>query len=277
MWDKINALFFSVIIHCFIAFALFLTIKQSIKIEEKPVESLKSIMQAVTIDESQWKSALQNSHSKVTNQQQELKIQYQILAKKEQLLATKVSQQEQQLRQLQQSEKNQKSKILELKKRQINEILELEVLKFKQIEKKRLKQAELEKQLFEIDKRRKQEESYRLATAIEQARNIQAQKMARLEENKLLKLIQETIINIKNKIEDKWERPRGYYKGLSCKLEIQLKIGGEVKAVFIKINSGNQLFDNSSRRAVYAASPLPIPNEIFQEFTKEPFLLIFKP
>ncbi len=82
--------------------------------------------------------------------------------------------------------------------------------------------------------------------------------------------------DINDKIEAQWIRPRGYYRGLSCDIEIRLKPGGIVKQVNIIRSSGNRIFDESARRATYKASPLPIPNEVFDEFEKE-LILRFKP
>jgi colicin import membrane protein len=92
---------------------------------------------------------------------------------------------------------------------------------------------------------------------------------ARLAEARLIekkRLIKKVKKDIDNKVEDKWVRPRGYYSGLSCTIEIRLRSGGAINQAKIVNSSGNRTFDFSALRAVHSASPLPVPNEVFDKF-----------
>ena len=72
-------------------------------------------------------------------------------------------------------------------------------------------------------------------------------------------------------------RPAGSTEqGLNCLMEIRLIPGGAVGSVSITRSSGNPAFDRSAIAAARAASPFPVPNELFDEFRK-PFNLHFNP
>jgi TonB family protein len=78
--------------------------------------------------------------------------------------------------------------------------------------------------------------------------------------------IQQVIAAINKEVTNKWIRPHGYYGGLSSLIDIRLKRGGTVAAVKIITSSGNSIFDASALKAVYDASPLAVPDEVFSEF-----------
>lgn len=63
-----------------------------------------------------------------------------------------------------------------------------------------------------------------------------------------------------------WTRPAGTEIGLKCVLKIELSPTGEVRSAIVTNSSGNTLFDDSASRAVYKASPLPLPRDptVFQ-------------
>ena len=69
----------------------------------------------------------------------------------------------------------------------------------------------------------------------------------------------------------KWIRPRGYYGGLSCMIEIHFKPGGAVKSARIVKSSGNSVFDASALKAVYDASPLALPYDVYSDFKDSTF------
>lgn len=59
-----------------------------------------------------------------------------------------------------------------------------------------------------------------------------------------------------------WTRPPGTAdQNLSCVINIQLSATGEVQSATIRKPSGNSLFDDSVIRAVYKASPMPLPRD----------------
>jgi colicin import membrane protein len=79
------------------------------------------------------------------------------------------------------------------------------------------------------------------------------------------------------KVRQNWLNPVLTSKGLSCDVEVKLIPGGEVILVKIIKSSGNAVFDASVERAVYKASPLPVPKEVsaFDSFRRLRFN--FKP
>ena len=143
------------------------------------------------------------------------------------------------------------------------------------------------------EKKRQAEEKARLARKAEKKRKAKAQEKARLakeaekkrkEQARLAEaqrkaeqdaLIQKVMGDIQYQVREQWTRPSGYYRGLSCVIEIRLKPGGVVKQVNIMNSSGNPIFDNSAKLAVRKASPLPVPNKVFDIFRH--FSLTFKP
>jgi colicin import membrane protein len=82
---------------------------------------------------------------------------------------------------------------------------------------------------------------------------------------------------IKGKVEGFWVRPAGSTEqGLACTMEIRLIPGGAVGSVSVTQSSGNPAFDRSAIAAVRAASPFPVPSDVFDEF-RRPFYLHFNP
>ena len=158
---------------------------------------------------------------------------------------------------------------------------------------KKKKAAEKARLAKKADKKRQAAEQARLEAEKKRQAEARAQEKARLakkasiqaqEEARLAKaqrkadqkaLIQEVIGDIQYQVLLQWTRPPGYYRGSSCVIEIRLKRGGVVKQVNIVNSSGNLIFDNSAKLAVRKASPLPVPNEVFDTFKH--FSFTFKP
>jgi len=67
------------------------------------------------------------------------------------------------------------------------------------------------------------------------------------------------------RVRGQWVRPAGT-TGLSCTILIRLVPGGAVGSAQITRSSGNAAFDSSALGAVRRASPLPVPNEVFNSF-----------
>jgi colicin import membrane protein len=64
---------------------------------------------------------------------------------------------------------------------------------------------------------------------------------------------------IKQRVQRSWFRPRGARTGLSCTVQVSLLPDGTVKGVEVVESSGDEVFDRSVEKAVYRASPLPLP------------------
>lgn len=62
-------------------------------------------------------------------------------------------------------------------------------------------------------------------------------------------------------IHQNFTRPPGTDVSLKCKLRIQIGPSGQVLLAEIVASSGNDLFDNSVKSAVYKAAPLPLPDD----------------
>ena len=64
---------------------------------------------------------------------------------------------------------------------------------------------------------------------------------------------------------------------MKCKIKIGLIPSGDVMSAAVVESSGNSLFDDSAVRAVYKASPLPVPKDpnVFKQFRN--FTFVFAP
>lgn len=82
---------------------------------------------------------------------------------------------------------------------------------------------------------------------------------------------------IKRKVTQNWHRPSSVSGKLACTIKVGLIPSGDVMTVNIVKSSGNALFDASVERAVYKASPLPVPKdpEVFKQFRR--FKFVFSP
>jgi colicin import membrane protein len=164
--------------------------------------------------------------------------------------------------------------------RLIQETLEL---KRQAEERERIRQEEAEQARLVREAEQKSQEEARLAREAERQAEEErkallakegeirkkALERARLAEARIIekkRLIEKVKKDIYNKVEDKWVRPRGYYSGLSCIIEIRLRSGGWISQAKIVSRSGNKFFDSSAERAVRSASPLPVPNKVFDTF-----------
>ncbi|RKZ38532.1 MAG: hypothetical protein DRQ49_09855 [Gammaproteobacteria bacterium] len=274
MWDRFISFINALIIHALLLAVLFFTIEPLKK--PKPPPKPEQFIQAVTVDENQWLAAIQKRER--IAQHQALRAQQDELSRKKRQLDKLRLQQEQQ-------------RLAKLKQRQLLEAAALEELKRQQAEKARLRQEALERKRFaealarekeakrKAAKKRQAAEQARLEAEKKRQAKAKAQEQARLAKAQRKAdqkaLIQEVIGNIKYQVRAQWIRPPGYYRGLSCVIEIRLKRGGVVKQVNIVNSSGNLIFDNSAKLAVRKASPLPVPNEVFDTFKH--FTFTFKP
>ncbi|MCZ7597356.1 MAG: cell envelope integrity protein TolA [Gammaproteobacteria bacterium] len=66
---------------------------------------------------------------------------------------------------------------------------------------------------------------------------------------------------IKEKVSRNWNRPAGAGSGLEVVIQVRVTRSGEVVSADIVQSSGNELFDDSTLRAVLKASPLPLPSD----------------
>jgi len=78
-------------------------------------------------------------------------------------------------------------------------------------------------------------------------------------------------------IGQQWVVPNHVDKRLSCEMLIRLAPGGVVLEVQILKSSGDPLLDRSARAAVFKASPLPVPDDIYSFEPFRQFVLKVKP
>jgi len=71
---------------------------------------------------------------------------------------------------------------------------------------------------------------------------------------------------IMQKIEDRFQSVFGVPKDIVCEVIVSLMPDGSVYNVTIENSSGNAMFDRDAISAVYKASPLPIPSDVFDHF-----------
>jgi len=82
---------------------------------------------------------------------------------------------------------------------------------------------------------------------------------------------------IERKVTQNWNRPSKVSGKLACTIRVGLIPSGDVMSVVVVKGSGNQLFDDSAERAVFKASPLPVPKDpnAFSKFRS--FTFVFSP
>ena len=174
---------------------------------------------------------------------------------------------EQELKRLKEKEDAQKAADLKRQK-------ELDALK-KQRQQEEEKLKKIKKQKAEAEKKRKAEQARIKKLEAEKKRKAEAEKKAREEalqaeldaelaaeqEQQDLNEIQKYTLLIANAVENNFNK-FGLPEGLSCVILIRLLEGGKVADVSIATSSGNDLFDKRAESAVYAASPLPTPEEL---------------
>ena len=82
---------------------------------------------------------------------------------------------------------------------------------------------------------------------------------------------------IKGKIEGNWSN-RLACSGQEVTISVKVNISGEVTAVQVVGDSGDDACRRSAENAVYKASPLPFPdNPRFFKWLDQEFQIIFKP
>jgi len=313
MWDKIISFLNAVIFHTLLLGIMLYSVKWEFNKPDKilSIKPEEQIVQARAVDENQWFKTINQLKSDEISYNKTLQAQQRRLAQKRKKLEKTVTKESQSLDWLHHLKVKEQERLVELKQRQQAELEAIEKLKWQKVEqehlkreaeeqkrqeayRKKLEKAAKQKKHREEQKRKK--EKARLAKEAKAARQAEAERQARIaarrtaqkrqeSENKKRttererqekdKLINEVIDKIKQHVKNQWVRPRGYYRGLSCVIEIRLEKGGEVNSAIIQEGSGNWAFDNSALQAVYRSSPFVISDEVFDIFKH--FKLTFRP
>jgi len=119
-------------------------------------------------------------------------------------------------------------------------------------EKQRAAAAEkLRLQNIADDKKRVEKARIAKAHAVLQAKNAKIAKKA----------VMSASILIDKKVTQAWNRPVNMATNLVCTIKVNLLPSGDVMSAKVAKSSGDALFDTSAERAVYKASPLPVPKD----------------
>ena len=233
MWDRNISFFYALIFHILLVVVLF-----NAKSNEMPILTLapmpEKVMQVIAIDEIQWFAKIKASNKIQGNKT--LNKQRRELKRKKRKIKQKVAKESQRLDSLYLQQEAEQQRLAKIKQQQQEELETLELLEqWKAAKQKRLADAKKAKRQAQLESQRQSEQK---------------------------ELLNQFIRNVAQKVGNSWVRPRGYYGGLSCIVEIRLQQGGGVYSVKVVQSSGNLVFDYSAKKAVYKASPLPVSDGI---------------
>ena len=144
----------------------------------------------------------------------------------------------------------------------------------KEVEKKRKADAEKKRKADAEKKRKKEAEKKRKAKAEKKRK---AEKAREQEKQDAYSALGSLVGAIKGKIEGNWSN-RLACSGQEVTISVKVNISGEVTAVQVVGDSGDDACRRSAENAVYKASPLPFPdNPRFFKWLDQEFQIIFKP
>ena len=255
-----RSLFFSIILHIILGGILIFSFKFSAK--PTPVHKpVTNIVQATSVDKKQVELELKRLKDKEEAKKAEEKKRQKKLEKKAEEAKKKRIAEEKKLKKL-------KKKKKEEKKKRIAEEKKLKKLKKEKKELEKKQKLEREKKKKEAERKRKEEEKLKAEEA-ERKRKEEEKKLkekalreeleAEQSEHDQSEILKFTSL-IKHAIENKFNETN-LKEGLSCKIIIRMSEGGKVIESTIVESSGNELFDQRAEKAVYSASPLPVPSE----------------
>ncbi len=151
---------------------------------------------------------------------------------------------------------------------------EAEKKRKKEAEKKRKKEAE-KKRKVEAEKKRKKEAEKKRKKEAEKKRKAEAAREQ--EKQDAYSALGSLVGAIKGKIEGNWSN-RLACSGQEVTISVKVNVSGEVTAVKVVGDSGDDACRRSAENAVYKASPLPFPdNPRFFKWLDQEFQIIFKP
>ena len=255
-----RSLFFSIILHIILGGILIFSFKFSAK--PTPVHKpVTNIVQATSVDKKQVELELKRLKDKEEAKKAEEKKRQKKLEKKAEEAKKKRIAEEKKLKKLKKKKKEEKKKRiaeekklkkLEKEKKELEKKQKLErEKKRKEAERKRKEEEKLKAE--EAERKRKEEEKKLKEKALQEELEAEQSEHDQSEISKFTNLIINAIENRFNETNLK--------EGLSCKIIIRMSEGGKVIESAIVESSGNELFDKRAEKAVYSASPLPVPSE----------------
>tara|TARA_B100001250_G_scaffold83188_1_gene68626 strand:- start:115 stop:957 length:843 start_codon:yes stop_codon:yes gene_type:complete len=219
-------------------------IVKAVSVDKKQVElelkRLKDIEEAKKVDEKKRQKKLEKKAEDAKKKRMAEEKKLKKLKKKKEAEKKKRKEEEKKLKKLEKERKEleKKQKIEKEKKR-------------KEVERKR--KEEEKKKAQEVERKRKEEEKKLKEEALQEALEAEESQHDQSEISKYTGLIINAIESNFNETNLK--------EGLSCKILIRMSEGGKVIESTIVESSGNELFDQRAEKAVYSASPLPVPGE----------------
>ncbi len=283
-----------------------MNISTDIPVASKP-QKVQEIIEATILDETVVEAKAQQlrkqkEDKKRAQQKQKDDVTRQLKQEKDHLQQLKNKRLQAEKEAKNQAEQRKKAALEEQKKLQaIQQKVALEKKKQQEQEKKRLaeekKQAQEKKRKAEAERvaevkrqaeaekketaRIETEKQEKIAQEKRQRANEEKLKIAAAQEAENAKIARKASVDaaalIKRKVTQNWNRPGSVSGNMKCKIKIGLIPSGDVMSAVVVESSGNSLFDDSAVRAVYKASPLPVPKDpnIFKQFRK--FTFVFAP
>lgn len=203
--------------------------------------------------------------------------------KRKQIIREKKRKKEAQQRkrkQVAEKKREQQKKLAEAKKRAEQKKL---AKKRKQVEQKRLAEEQRKKQAWEqklLEKKAIEEAERKLQQEIADAMEAERKKLEDAKQaERRASITNDFSSQIKQHVTDMWNYPRSITNpNLEVKVRVNLLPTGQVMGVEIIRSSGQTVLDESVEKAIYSASPLPVPQDsvVFErEFRR--FNMIFRP
>ena len=264
-----RSLFFSIILHIILGGILIFSFKFSAK--PTPVHKpVTNIVQATSVDKKQVELELKRLKDKEEAKKAEEKKRQKKLEKKAEEAKKKRIAEEKKLKKLKKKKKEEKKKRiaeekklkkLEKEKKELEKKQKLErEKKKKEAERKRKEEEKLKAE--EAERKRKEEEKKLKEKALQEELEAEQSEYDQSEISKFTNLIINAIENRFN--------CSPLFKGISNKILIRMSESGKVIESTIIESSGNELFDQRAEKAVYSASPLPVPTDskLFNEMRK---------
>ena len=264
-----RSLFFSIILHIILGGILIFSFKFSAK--PTPVHKpVTNIVQATSVDKKQVELELKRLKDKEEAKKAKEKKRQKKLERKAEETKKKRIAEEKKLKKLKKKKKEEKKKRiaeekklkkLEKEKKELEKKQKLErEKKRKEAERKRKEEEKLKAE--EAERKRKEEEKKLKEKALQEELEAEQSEHDQSEISKFTNLII-------NAIENRFNCST-LFKGISNKILIRMSESGKVIESTIIESSGNELFDQRAEKAVYSASPLPVPTDskLFNEMRK---------
>ncbi len=146
------------------------------------------------------------------------------------------------------------------------------------------RQVEIERQIIqqrqaEIERQIAQQRQAEIERQIAQQRQAAHEAEIKRQLEKKRQAIQDQRIEytaaiIRQQVQEQWSRPSNISLDLTCRISVNLTYEGDVISARVITSSGRITFDNSAIQAVYKASPLSIPKDLYEHFKLFTFTFI---